>query len=97
MVPLIQDEIVDKRKWIDKEDFIDLLALAQSVPGIFAVNISKNLALGRPYVVLKRNPPEPGAAAPVCVNLYLGVPEGFVNPVPYASLYIFTVPPPALL
>ena len=26
MVPLIQDEIVDKRKWIDKEDFIDLLA-----------------------------------------------------------------------
>lgn len=37
MVPLIQDEIVDKRKWIDKEDFIDLLALAQSVPGIFAV------------------------------------------------------------
>ena len=40
MVPLIQDEIVDKRKWIDKEDFIDLLALAQSVPGIFAVNIA---------------------------------------------------------
>ena len=38
--PLIQDEIVDKRKWIDKEDFIDLLALAQSVPGIFAVNIA---------------------------------------------------------
>lgn len=32
MVPLIQDEIVDKRKWIDKEDFIDLLALTQSVP-----------------------------------------------------------------
>ena len=27
MVPLIQDEIVDKRKWIDKEDFIDLLGL----------------------------------------------------------------------
>lgn len=40
MVPLIQDEIVDKRKWIDKEDFIDLLALTQSVPGIFAVNIA---------------------------------------------------------
>ena len=40
MVPLIQDEIVEKRKWIDKEDFIDLLALTQSVPGIFAVNIA---------------------------------------------------------
>lgn len=40
MVPLIQDELVEKRKWIGKDDFIDLLALAQSVPGIFAVNIA---------------------------------------------------------
>ncbi|MDE5676263.1 MAG: chromate transporter [Phocaeicola sp.] len=40
MVPLIQNEIVDKRKWIDKDEFIDLMAIAQSVPGIFAVNIS---------------------------------------------------------
>lgn len=40
MVPLIEDEIVEKRKWIDKEDFINLLAIAQSVPGILAVNIS---------------------------------------------------------
>ena len=40
MVPLIQDEIVDKRKWISKDDFIDLLAISQSTPGIFAVNIS---------------------------------------------------------
>lgn len=40
MVPLIQDELVDKRKWIDKDDFMDLLALTQSVPGVFAVNIA---------------------------------------------------------
>ena len=40
MVPLIEDEIVDKRKWISKDDFIDLLAISQSAPGIFAVNIS---------------------------------------------------------
>ena len=40
MVPLIQNEIVDKRKWVDKDDFIDLLALTQSIPGIFAVNIA---------------------------------------------------------
>ena len=33
MVPLIQDEIVEKRKWIDKEDFITywhLLSLFQA-------------------------------------------------------------------
>lgn len=40
MVPLIEAEIVDKRKWIKKEEFLDLMALAQTVPGIFAVNIA---------------------------------------------------------
>ena len=40
MVPLIENEIVTKRNWISKEDFIDLLAIAQSAPGILAVNIS---------------------------------------------------------
>lgn len=40
MVPLIQNEIVDKRKWIAHEDFLDLLAIAQSAPGVLAVNIS---------------------------------------------------------
>ena len=40
MVPLIENEIVTKRHWLAKEDFIDLLAIAQSSPGILAVNIS---------------------------------------------------------
>ncbi|KAA6338528.1 Chromate transport protein [termite gut metagenome] len=40
MVPVIEDEIVSKRAWISKEDFLDLLAISQSVPGILAVNIS---------------------------------------------------------
>lgn len=40
MVPLIEDEIVNKRSWIAKDDFLDLLAISQSVPGVFAVNIS---------------------------------------------------------
>ena len=40
MVPLIQAEIVAKKKWIEEEEFIKLLALAQSSPGALAVNIS---------------------------------------------------------
>ncbi|MBQ8521550.1 MAG: chromate transporter [Bacteroides sp.] len=40
MVPLIEEEIVNKKQWIAKEDFIDLMAIAQSVPGVFAVNLS---------------------------------------------------------
>ena len=40
MVPLIQDEIVNKKKWIEEEEFVKLLALAQSSPGALAVNVS---------------------------------------------------------
>lgn len=40
MIPLIENEIVHKRKWIEKKDFIDLLAVSQSMPGVFAVNIA---------------------------------------------------------
>lgn len=40
MVPLIENEIVTRRHWIEREDFVDLLAIAQSAPGILAVNIS---------------------------------------------------------
>ena len=40
MVPLIEDQVVTRHHWIDKEDFIDLLAISQSSPGILAVNIS---------------------------------------------------------
>lgn len=39
MIPLIQQEVVD-RGWLSKEDFLDLFAVAQSLPGIFAVNIA---------------------------------------------------------
>jgi Chromate transport protein ChrA len=40
MIPLIEKEVVDKKKWIAREDFIDMLALAQSSPGPIAVNVS---------------------------------------------------------
>lgn len=39
MIPLIEREVVN-RGWLDKNDFIDLFAVTQSLPGIFAVNIS---------------------------------------------------------
>ena len=39
MIPLIEREVVN-RGWLDKQDFMDLFAMTQSLPGIFAVNIS---------------------------------------------------------
>lgn len=43
MIPLIEEEVVNKRKWIDREAFLDLLAVAQTIPGVFAVNVSINI------------------------------------------------------
>ena len=39
MLPLIKREVVDRGR-MSKEEFIDLFAVAQSLPGVFAVNIS---------------------------------------------------------
>ena len=40
MISIIEREIVDKHRWIERDEFLDLLAVAQSLPGILAVNIS---------------------------------------------------------
>ena len=40
MIPIIEAEVVDRHKWIDKDEFLNLIAIAQSCPGVFAVNIS---------------------------------------------------------
>ncbi|WP_053955964.1 chromate transporter [Inediibacterium massiliense] len=40
MIPLIQKEIVEKNKWIEEEEFIDIIALSQTVPGALAINVS---------------------------------------------------------
>ena len=38
MIPLIQREVVDARRWIDEEEFLNMIALAQAAPGVIAVN-----------------------------------------------------------
>lgn len=40
MLPLIEQELIAKRGWIEHKEFLDLLTLAQSVPGPIAVNTS---------------------------------------------------------
>ena len=38
MLPLIQREIVDNKHWIDAQEFVNMIALAQAAPGLIAVN-----------------------------------------------------------
>lgn len=40
MIAIMEREIVDKHGWLTREEFLDQLAVAQSMPGILAVNIS---------------------------------------------------------
>lgn len=40
MISLIEREIVEKKKWITREEFLDLLAVSQSAPGVMSVNVS---------------------------------------------------------
>lgn len=40
MIAMMEKDIVNKHKWFTKEEFIDNLAIAQSMPGILAVNMA---------------------------------------------------------
>ena len=38
MIPIIQKEVVEKRKWMNGNDILDILAISESTPGPIAVN-----------------------------------------------------------
>ena len=38
MLPMIEREVVQRRGWIDSEEFLNMIALAQAAPGLIAVN-----------------------------------------------------------
>ena len=40
MIPLIQREVIENRKWIGEDEFLDLLTVAQSAPGPLSLNTS---------------------------------------------------------
>jgi chromate transporter len=40
MIPLIEEEVVNRHRWVSKEEMLDLIAIAQSCPGVFAINVA---------------------------------------------------------
>ena len=38
MIALIENEMVTKKKWIEKDEFLDMVAIAESTPGPIAIN-----------------------------------------------------------
>lgn len=43
MVPMMEHEVVERHQWLSKEEFLDILAVAQTAPGVFAVNMSSHI------------------------------------------------------
>lgn len=43
MIPLMEKELVDRHRWLTVEEFMEILALSQTMPGIFAANMATHV------------------------------------------------------
>ena len=43
MIPMMEHEIVKRTRWLTQEEFLDILAVAQATPGIFAVDMAGHI------------------------------------------------------
>lgn len=43
MVPIMEKEIVDRKGWLTREEFMDILVVAQSTPGLFAIDMASHI------------------------------------------------------
>ena len=66
MIALLEEEFIQRRKWLDKDEFLDMTAIAESTPGPVAINSATYLG----YTLAK----VPGAATAtvaVCLPSFL--------------------------
>jgi chromate transporter len=40
IIALLENEFITKRKWIDRDEFLDVVAIAESTPGPIAINVA---------------------------------------------------------
>jgi len=43
MIPLMEKELVDRHGWITSEEFMEIITLSQTMPGIFAANMATHI------------------------------------------------------
>lgn len=43
MVQTMEKEVVDKKHWLNHEEFMDTLVVAQSTPGLFAIDMASHI------------------------------------------------------
>lgn len=43
MIPIMEQEFVDKNQWMDRQEFMDIMVVAQITPGIFSVDMASHI------------------------------------------------------
>lgn len=43
MIPIMEREFVDNKGWLTKDEFVDVMLVAQTTPGIFAVDMASHI------------------------------------------------------
>ena len=66
MVALLQNEFVEEKKWVTKEEFLDMVAIAESTPGPVAVNSAT-------YIGYKIEGTAGAAASTVAASAFHGI------------------------
>ena len=43
MIPIMEQEFVDKNHWMDRQEFMDIMVVAQTTPGIFSIDMASHI------------------------------------------------------
>ena len=43
MIPLMEQQVVTRHQWLSPSEFMDVMAVAQATPGVFAVNMASHI------------------------------------------------------
>ena len=43
MIPIMERDFVDKNHWMEKQEFMDIMVVAQTTPGIFAIDMASHI------------------------------------------------------
>ena len=66
MIALLEEEFIQRRKWLDKDEFLDMAAIAESTPGPVAINSATYLGYK-----LAKIPGAATATVAVCLPSFL--------------------------
>lgn len=43
MIPIMEQEFVDRHRWMNKQEFMDIMVVAQTTPGIFSIDMASHI------------------------------------------------------